>query len=101
MIQLYLREEDSYFWALHTGAELNLVFQRKGKLWGVEVTYNESPTVTRSMLSSLSELDLMYLWVIYPGKDIYPLGKKITAVGLWRLQDSIENPKRPFPVDTT
>lgn len=84
---LNLREEEAFFWAVHTGAELDLVFIRHGRLCGVEVKYNEAPTVTRSMLSALSELNLAHLFVVYPGGDVYPLEKKITAVGLWQLKD--------------
>jgi predicted AAA+ superfamily ATPase len=82
IIHLNLREEEAFFWATHTGAELDLVFQQKGRLWGVEVKYKEAPTVSRSMRSALTELDLTHLWVIYPGNDIYPLEQNITAVGL-------------------
>lgn len=71
---------------MHTGAELDLVFQRKGRLFGIEIKYNEAPKVTRSMRSALSELNLAHIWVIYPGEDTYSLAKKITAVGLWKLK---------------
>lgn len=77
---LTLREEECFFWAVHTGAELDLVFMRKGKLWGAEVKYNEAPRLTRSMTSAISELSLAYLWVIYPGEKKYQLDKKISAV---------------------
>ncbi|WP_096893472.1 ATP-binding protein [Candidatus Scalindua japonica] len=100
LILLNLREEESFFWAVHTGAELDLVFQRKGQLWGVEIKYNEAPGVTRAMKSALSELELKHMLVIYPGYDTYPMEKNITAVGLWKLKESIENLKRSFPVKT-
>ena len=80
-----LAEEDVYFWGVHTGAELDLVFQKRGKLWGVEVKYNESPTRTKSMLSAIEELSLEHLWVIYPGNAKYKIDKSITAVGLNNL----------------
>ena len=86
LTRLNLREEEAFFWAVHTGAELDLVFQRQGRLWGVEAKYQEVPAVTRSMRSALSELALAHIWVVYPGKDTYPLEKKITAVGLWQLK---------------
>ncbi len=84
---LDLREEEAFFWAVHTGAELDLVFVRHGRLCGVEIKYNEAPKVTRSMLSALSELNLAHLFVVYPGEDTYPLESKITVVGLLQLKD--------------
>jgi hypothetical protein len=86
IVRLNLREEEAYFWATHTGAELDLVFQQKGKLWGVEVKYNEAPRITRSIRSALTELNLAHLWVVYPGDKTYSLEKKITAVGLNNLE---------------
>lgn len=86
IVRLNLREEEAYFWATHTGAELDLVFQQKGKLWGVEVKYNEAPGITRSIRSALTELNLAHLWVVYPGDKTYSLEKKITAVGLNNLE---------------
>ena len=82
---LGLRAQDVFFWAVHTGAELDMVFQRNGCLWGVEVKYTDAPKKTKSMTSALSELNLAHLWVVYPGKDTYPIDKKITALTLSHL----------------
>lgn len=90
IIRLNLREEEAFFWGTHTGAELDLVFQQKGQLWGVEFKYNEAPSITRSMRSALAELNLAHLWIVYPGDMIYSLEKNITAVGLNNLK------KTPF-----
>ncbi|MFH1875133.1 MAG: ATP-binding protein [Pseudomonadota bacterium] len=81
-----LADDEIYFWAVHTGADLDLVFQRKGKLWGIEVKYNESPTRTKSMMSAFEELSLGHLWVIYPGTQDYKIDKNITAVGINNLK---------------
>jgi len=93
IIHLNLREEEIFFWGTHTGAELDLVFQQKGSLWGVEVKYNEAPVITRSMRSALKELYLSHLFVVYPGDEIYPLEKNITAVGLNKIEEGF----RLFP----
>lgn len=82
IIRLNLREEEVFFWGTHTGGELDLVFQQKGQLWGIEVKYNEAPSITRSMHSALKELNLAHLWIVHPGEKIYALEKNITAVGL-------------------
>ncbi len=82
---LNLRHEEVFYWRVHTGAELDLVFQRKGRLWGIEVKYTEAPTLTRSMTSALTELSLAHLWVLHPGMDNYPLGKRVSAVSIHRL----------------
>lgn len=80
--QLGLRENDCYFWAVHTGAELDLVISQKGKLWGVEAKHADAPTLTKSITSAMDELSLAHLWVVYPGDKKYYLQKKITVIPL-------------------
>jgi hypothetical protein len=84
---LGLREEEAHFWALHTGPEVDLVFQQKGRLWGVEAKYADAPSFTPSMRSALKELDLAHLWVVYPGRTRYPLNPHVTALPLEELSE--------------
>lgn len=84
---LNLREEETFFWAVHTGAELDLVFAKKGKLWGIEIKYDEAPRLTKSMKFAMSELSLSHLWVIYPGTENYPLDKNISAVSIEKIKN--------------
>ncbi len=80
-----LREDEVFFWGVHTGAELDLIFEKKGSLYGVEVKYTDAPILTPSMRSALAELSLGHLWVIYPGKEEYCLNRNITAIPLGKL----------------
>ena len=82
---LNLREEEVFYWAVHTGAELDLVFLRKGKLWGVELKYSEAPKLTKSMKSAIEELSLEHLWVVYPGDTSYSLSSNASAVPINNL----------------
>jgi predicted AAA+ superfamily ATPase len=69
----------SYFWATHNGAELDLLFFQKGKRYGIEVKFNEAPEITRSMHIALQDLNLEHLWVIYPGEQSYPVDAQISV----------------------
>jgi len=82
---LALREEEVFFWGVHAGAECDLIISRKGKLWGVEVKYQDAPQMTSSLRSAIEELSLEHLWVIYPGDKKYALDKKITVLPLAEL----------------
>lgn len=84
---LGLSDEEAFFWAVHTGAELDLVWQRKGRLWGAEFKYADAPRVTRSMRAALSELDLGHIWVIHPGTGTIRLDPLVTSVGLAELSN--------------
>jgi len=66
----------------HTGAECDLVFSKKNKLWGVEAKYQDAPRITPSMRSAIHELALEHLWVIYPGVKSYALDEKITVLSI-------------------
>jgi len=79
---LRLQEHETFFWDVHAAAEIDLVFQRNGQLYGVEVKYAQAPSLTSSMRLALNELALKHLWVIYPGQEIYDLGKNVTVLPL-------------------
>ncbi len=70
---------------MHTGAELDLVWQRKGQLWGAEFKYSDAPRMTRSMRAALAELDLSHIWVFHPGRGTCRLDPRVTSVGLGEL----------------
>ncbi len=77
-----LRPEELYFWATHSGAEVDLFWQDRGRNWAVEVKYADAPRLTPSMSSAVKDLDLSHLWVVYPGDKTYPLGSKVTVLPL-------------------
>ncbi len=71
---------ESYYWATHSGAELDLLLFRGGRPIGVEIKYTDSPRTTRSMRVAMSDLDLDHLYVVHPGQETYPLEDAITAL---------------------
>jgi Predicted ATPase (AAA+ superfamily) len=77
-----LKEDEAFFWGVHAAAEIDLVFQKKGGLYGVEVKYGQAPNLTQSMRSALKELSLKHLWIIYPGKESYFLDRNVTVIPL-------------------
>lgn len=79
---IQLKEDEAFFWGVHSAAQLDLVFEKKGNLYGIEVKYAQAPSLTPSMRFALAELSLKHLWVIYPGKEEYPLGRNVTVVPL-------------------
>jgi len=76
-----------YFWATHTGAELDLFVLVGGKRLGFEFNFAESPRITRSMRVALADLRLDHLYIIHPGKEQVPLDDCISAVGLRQIPD--------------
>lgn len=78
---------ESYFWATHGGAEIDLFFLYHGQRYGVEVKFSEAPNITRSMRIALEDLGLDKLWIIYPGQHEYPAHEKIIVWPLCKLAD--------------
>jgi hypothetical protein len=77
-----VRPEQAWFWATHAGSELDLLIFAGGKQYGVECKFNEAPKDTKSMHSALADLDLVHLWVVYPGPHSYPAHERITVLPL-------------------
>jgi predicted AAA+ superfamily ATPase len=74
-----VRPDEAYFWATHTGAELDLLLVENGRRLGVEVKRADAPRVTPSMRTALRDLRLEQLVVLYPGDVSYPLGDRVTV----------------------
>jgi uncharacterized protein len=84
--------EQSWFYAVHSGSELDLLMELNGKRIGVEFKRADAPTATRSMHLAIADLGLHELWVVYPGKRVYALDEKIVVRP---LSDCIRVSKRP------
>jgi uncharacterized protein len=76
------RPDAAYFWATHTGAELDLLMVKHGRQVGVEFKHLDAPTLTRSMSIAIKDLALDALYVVYPGARRYTLADGVEAVPL-------------------
>ncbi len=81
-------EEDLFFWGVHNQAELDLLFFHRGRRYGVEIKYTDTPKVTASQNQALQHLALDSLTLVVPGNRSYPLADRINVQGLNHL---IEN----------
>lgn len=77
-----LEPDEAYFWATHTGAELDGLFVKQGRRLGIEIKRADAPRLTPSMRHALSDLSLDLLWVIYPGSQPYALHDKVQVLPL-------------------
>jgi predicted AAA+ superfamily ATPase len=71
--------DQTWFYAVHSGSELDLLMELKGRRIGVEFKRADAPAASRSMHLAISDLGLDELWVIYPGQRVYALDDKITV----------------------
>jgi uncharacterized protein len=85
-----VRPDEVYFWATHSGAELDLLLLKDQKKIGVECKRMDAPKLTPSMRTAMRDLDLQKLIVVYPGAQPYPLAEKIIVSPLRQIAT---NPK--------
>jgi predicted AAA+ superfamily ATPase len=85
--QLGASQEECFFWATHSGAELDLLIIRGRKRLGFEVKRSTAPRLTPSMRSALETLSLDRLAVIHAGEHAFPMADKIDAVPFARLSE--------------
>ena len=83
--QLGLSSEQTFFWAVHTGAELDLLLPRGRHRIGIEIKRTAAPKTTRSMRTAIDDLNLQELVVIHAGRESYRLAAKVRAVAATRL----------------
>ena len=76
------KPEECYFWATHTGAEIDLLILKDGKRKGFEFKYADAPKLTRSMKIAMDNLNLESITVIYPEGKTFKLDENITAIPL-------------------
>jgi hypothetical protein len=86
--------DESYYWATHGGAEIDLVLVKDGRLLGVECKRVDAPRMTPSMRIVREDIGLEKIAVVYPGSKRYPLDDAVSAVPLDAV---VEGVKGLFP----
>jgi hypothetical protein len=76
------KPDEAWYYAVHSGSELDLFFRHKGKRIGVEFKRMDAPRMTKSMRVVMQDLELDQLYVIYPGTRRYTLDDHVEAVPL-------------------
>ncbi len=83
VIEQVLRMEphdESFFWATHQGAEIDLLLRRADALYGVECKRTDQPRITPSVRIALEDLGLGKVILIYPGTKRFPLAQQVEVV---------------------
>jgi len=74
-----LKDEEVFFWSIHSSAEIDLIYFENGQMNGVEVKYTDSPKITKSIKVAIDELTLNSVTILYPGKKTFKLNSRVTA----------------------
>jgi hypothetical protein len=81
----HVQPDETYFWATHAGAEIDLLLFKNGRRIGVEVKRADAPRLTPSMRTALTDLHLDRLQVVYPGEMRYQLAEKVEVLPISQM----------------
>ena len=81
--------EECFFWATHSGAELDLLWVRGRRRWGFEFKRTSSPKLTSSLHTTVETLRLQRAFLVHAGDKTFPLHKRVTAVAAARLLEDV------------
>jgi predicted AAA+ superfamily ATPase len=87
--RLGARPDQCYFWATHTGAELDLLVVDGRRRYGFEIKRTTAPGITPSMKSAIADLALTRLDVVHAGGESFPLAPSVRALAARRLLDDV------------
>jgi uncharacterized protein len=82
--------DEVYYWATHSGAEIDIVMIKDGRMLGVECKRVDAPRMTPSMRTAREDLHIEQIAVVYPGKKRYALGDGVAAVPLNSVVDGMK-----------
>ena len=78
-------DEECFTWSVQGGEEIDLVLRKTGGLFGFEFKAADAPQKTRSLMTSMTSLDLTRVFIIYPGEKDYRLDDRVEAVAFRNL----------------
>jgi predicted AAA+ superfamily ATPase len=82
--------DEVYYWATHSGAEIDLVLIKNGRMLGVECKRIDAPRMTPSMRTAREDLHFEQIAVVYPGTKRYSLDDGVTAVPLGAVKEGMK-----------
>jgi uncharacterized protein len=88
----FMQPDQAWFYAVHSGSELDLLLFRESRRIGVEFKRADAPMITRSMRIAFADLRLDELLIVYPGDRAMQLDAGIRAIPLSQIhtQEAID-----------
>ena len=80
-----------FFYRTNAGAEIDLLFfDRKNQPVAIEIKYSLSPALARGFWIAYDDLGCQKGFVVYPGGEMYPVGKEVFALPVGELGRILE-----------
>lgn len=82
---------DIYFYRTQAGAEIDFILTKGHSVEiAVEIKYSSMPNLTKSSISAIAECRPKKTWIIYPGKESYPVKKDVWTLPVTQLNKLFE-----------
>jgi hypothetical protein len=92
IVSLLPQNSELYFYRTNAGAEIDLLcMDQKNQPLPIEIKYSLSPSVSRGFWNAYEDLSCKRGYVVYPGKEMYPLGKNVSVLPLEMLESQLSN----------
>ncbi|WP_343214141.1 DUF4143 domain-containing protein [Fontisphaera persica] len=85
--------EEAFYWGTPSGAELDLMLMLGGKRYGVRFKCADAPVMTKSLHIALEDLKLERVWIVYPGRESYPVHEQVSVCLLKEVLDELARGK--------
>jgi len=78
----------AYFYRTAAGAEIDLVITKADKpLACIEIKFSLSPRITSGFWRGVEDLECKKTFVVYPGKEIFPIKENVSAVPVFLINE--------------
>jgi predicted AAA+ superfamily ATPase len=85
---------EAHYYRTSNGTEIDLVVTLPGgDLWAIEVKRSSAPGIERGFHSACADLNPQKRFVVYPGKDRFPLDEKTDAISVIALAKVLRTAK--------
>lgn len=82
---------DASYYRTSTGNEIDLVLDLPGgQRWAIEVKRSSAPTVSQGFHAALEDVQPNAAFIVYAGRERYPKGDGIEAIGLLELATRLD-----------
>jgi len=71
-----------WFYRTSAGAEVDLIIELGIRKYAIEIKRSASPVVSKGFYSGCEDIKATHRYIIYPGKERFPVSKEIVALSL-------------------
>ncbi|MFA4837913.1 MAG: ATP-binding protein [Candidatus Neomarinimicrobiota bacterium] len=91
IINLLPAHWEKYFYRTNTGVEIDLVIVKSsGERIAIEVKFTSTPQLSRGFHTGFADLECKRGFVVYPGKETYPVSEQVIALPVEEIGKIVE-----------